>query len=142
MATIKQSLKQLTTSKKYYFTTCGDSIYLRKEGVSYPLFHARNENYMKHYLQAMTNCKGLIRINDENIFEMANAIGMIISLYTYGRGSLEAVLNDKYMASYRISQDVKKTLAEYVINAICEIKYCSGEDGEGNTYHSCKLVEV
>ena len=142
MATVKQLLKQLTTSKKYYFTTCGSSIYLRKEGVSYPLFHARNENYMKHYLQAMTNCKGLIRINDENIFEMANAIGMIISLYTYGRGSLEAVLNDKYMANYRISQDVKRTLAEYVINAICEVKYCSGEDGEGNTYHSCKLVEV
>jgi hypothetical protein len=142
MATIKQTLKQLTTSRKYYFTTCGSSIYLHKQGVTYPIFHANNENYMKHYLNAMIKCKGIIRINEENIMEMANAIGMIISLYTYGRGSLEAVLNDKYMVNYRVSQDVKRTLAEYVINAICEIKYCSGEDGEGNTYHSCKLVEV
>ena len=142
MATLKQTLKQLTTSKNYYFKQTGRDVYLYRQGKQYNICHANDENLMKHYLRGMTLCKGLIKINANTIMEMTNAMSMVISLYTYGRGNLEKVLNDRYMQDYELTEDVKRVLAEYIINAICEVKYCTGEDGEGNTYHSCELVEV
>ena len=142
MATLKQTLKQLTTSKNYYFKQTGRDVYLYRQGKQFNICHANDENTMKHYLRGMTLCKGLIKINADTIGEMANAMGMVISLYTYGRGNIDKVLNDRYMQGYDLSEDVKRVLAEYIINAIESVKTATGEDGEGNTYNSCYLMQV
>lgn len=138
--TLKTVLRQFTSNRKYTVTAKTHDVYMTHASKPCRLLSAHTEDEMKHYLRAMALAKNAVgRLSEDTVWEMARLVSMSVSVITYGSHDVEDVLENKYIAGYKLPQEAKRIMVSYMSKAIGSTGY-GGEDGEGNSYRSCQFV--
>ena len=81
------------------------------------------------------------RLNENFAMELGFLFGMLISKAVYDGINMDTILNDSYIAKYKLDNKIKLFFAKYVSGIVENVRY-AGTDWEGCEYNTCDIKKL
>lgn len=141
-----QALVNKVLPKEYSITYTGHEYRISRADKISCLIYSQSYNNIIHFLNLLPYVCNKEVVTDEQLEEIKKCYSMAQSLYTYNYPLTEVptprVINNKYIASYNLSNIDKATICNCARLSIKAVTKNVGTDSEGISYNSTTYAEA
>lgn len=141
-----QALVNKVLPKEYSITYTGHVYRISKADKQTCLIYSHDYNNIIHFLNLLPYVCNKEVVTDEQLTEIKQCYSMAQSLYTYDYPLTEVptprVINDKYIATYNLSNIDKATICNCARLSIKSVEKNVDTDSEGISYNSTIYAEA